>query len=1151
MCDGKSNRRPRHLLLILGLLWLISAARAREVASDKNENPIVIRGGLVFSEENPEGPIYVNQAHYLTTRTISLKHFSQAMQCTYDVLYTYDSHCKQTNKLFQTQSKDQKNKPQQPTPDVYQYDEETDKNDVRIFVKQKFKLTLTKLKYTVSQAPHVCQTLGAMLPEDPYPEVFQQIRDFASKHKVEKIYSGLTYDERGSLWRWKSNQKTYYPDTTQISYGGSYGNAEHFETMYGSNIQREAENFPVIYFQPNGKFHYRIASQSDLNTAERIMCMTLTDKIPPQPPKSVQTDYITMMTQLTQHACLRDANTLKDRTEGVHKEAESLLQMKFEIAPQAKILTNLLPKNLYDWSPTMSRNKREAHSLSHYHFDPRNLHHQLQENLRTMTHDPIRPSSMDMYINLMHLHTYWLKHRHEHKYYQFTEWLLRAANGALRDEVGPISAKHKEFTECDVETLTEDINDALQYISKYFSAIRRYLETSPTTEIDPWLKENYNTKELFNLAQITEQMLEYSHNASIWKTTEKCRKKRDTQKTADPGEKLLRIFKALGLRFSTDIHPPKPLESLTAEIIKTFTRQMRADSLTEQKDETTEEQPKIETTEEQPKNETENSEKERNKRGIQAAAAGIGPMLLAGAATNVIYSLSEGGAPLSWVGSSMGTIFGLATQSDLNTLAKTLQAENHRINNLEINQDEITKAIEQMNTTLLESKDLFLHSQGGTSLLTTQQDLKEMNRHLTVLVELTLLKFADIYQAAATGKVSPHVFNQKDLEQQAKEQLSKGISLTNRLDKVKMYLTTSKDEITVILSIPIEDPDQMYSFYKITPIPIHTTNQTAIPKADLKYVALAKRQPEYLVLDEDEFDRCVNDPDNCRVTSPIRSRNLDAHCVIQTYTTNSNKCPLVEWEDPHSTFIMYKGNTTIYSVGDETTLFVRCTDTHSQARIQDDTIKIKGTGTITLRAGCTASLPDGTKWHTPDIQTTHKINKDMELYGAHNTFPTDVTFTMKVAPKEQPPPPQIVLLKPTQEDLDTAHEFATAAFLDKNTLVPYLMRVLATLISLVAIVLLAFWAYRKCQQTLGPISWIPCIKAPNDNTSTYQDLQEKINTLQQQLKLQFTSFKNAISTRSLAADTLTEMTTNPQPKTHRHVHYASNLQNNDDLTDFV
>ena len=175
MCDGKSDKGPRHLLLIIGLIWLLSAVRAREVASDKGENPIVIRGGLVFSEENPEGPIYVNQAHYLTTRTISLKHFNQALQCTYDVLYTYDNHCKQTNKLFQTQAIAQANKPRQPTPDVYQYDEETETRHVRIFVKQHFKLFITKKKYTVSLAPHVCQQYGAILPEDHYPEVFQQI----------------------------------------------------------------------------------------------------------------------------------------------------------------------------------------------------------------------------------------------------------------------------------------------------------------------------------------------------------------------------------------------------------------------------------------------------------------------------------------------------------------------------------------------------------------------------------------------------------------------------------------------------------------------------------------------------------------------------------------------------------------------------------------------------------------------------------------------------------------------------------------------------------------------------------------------------------------------------------------------------------------
>ena len=144
MCDGKSDRGPRLLLFTLGILWLISATGSREVASEKDENPIVIRGGLVFSEENPEGPIYVNQAQYLTTRTISLKMFTKAMQCTYDVLYTYETHCRKTNQLFQTQEKDKPTQDKTTTePDVYQYDAETSSHDIRVFTKQNYKLFIT------------------------------------------------------------------------------------------------------------------------------------------------------------------------------------------------------------------------------------------------------------------------------------------------------------------------------------------------------------------------------------------------------------------------------------------------------------------------------------------------------------------------------------------------------------------------------------------------------------------------------------------------------------------------------------------------------------------------------------------------------------------------------------------------------------------------------------------------------------------------------------------------------------------------------------------------------------------------------------------------------------------------------------------------
>ena len=545
------------------------------------------------------------------------------------------------------------------------------------------------------------------------------------------------------------------------------------------------------------------------------------------------------------------------------------------------------------------------------------------------------------------------------------------------------------------------------------------------------------------------------------------------------------------------------------------------------------------------------NEHSREKRGVQVAGS-LGPLLIAGAAANAIYSIAEGGAPLSWAGATLGTVFGLATQNELQQLALNLQAGNRRLESLELNQDQIVKAIQALNNTVIEFTDLYLNSQGGTALLTTQQDLKEMSRHMTVVVELSLLKYADIHQAAANGKVSPHVFNQKDLDDLAKDQLTNNIKLTNQLDKVKMLLTTQNNEMVVILSIPIEDPEQLYTFYKITPIPIFTTNQTVIPRVDLKYVALAKRQPDYLVLDEDEFDRCVNEPTACTVTSPIRPRNLDAHCAIQSYTTSTNKCPLEEWNNPHSTFIMYKGNTTIYSVGNETTIFVRCNDPHSHERTQDDTVRIKGSGTITLRAGCTASLPDGTKWHTPAIQPTNKMGEDYALFAAHNTLPTDVAYTLKMDPKLSTPPPQIILVQPSQEDLDTAHEFATAAFLDKNTLVPYIMRVLVTIIAIFFMAVMAFFAYKKCRQICGPISWIPCIRPLNDDTDMYMDLHEKIQTLQQQLKLQFQSFKHAMSSRSLATEPAgaTEMTDKTKTKTNRRVHYTKTADT-DDATDFV
>ena len=1164
MCDGKSNRSLRLLFFSLVVLWSHNTVRGREVASDKKENPIVIRGGLVFSEESPKGPIYVNQPYFLTTRTLSTKQIGTAIQSTYDIMYTYNNHCDRNEKLFDTQNQ----KPQENTdlnnhPKVDQYDDDKPNYYQRVFPKQGFRFIITKTKHRIKDAPSTCIAHSALLPEARTNFHWTAMEGMAVKYKVTRIYSGMYFDEKGSIWRFKSDESRLPSEDHNLTYGGSYGNTMHVENLYGKHVKAEAENYPTIYFQPGRNFHYRIASDNDLNNVDHIMCMILTVPTTP-PPQSPNRDFITLMTQLTRHACHRDAKSLETRTRGTHKEVEDLLQIKFNITDKPSVLKNLLPKNLYDWSATMSRTKREAsHQLENRSTVITQSEETFEYRNQSIKNDQDHSPPVKMFNSIVDLYNFWYASRYEHMYFDFFEWLHRVAEAVFRD--GPNA-------QCDTEAVTEQTAETFKVISYYFTGIQRQLNATQTA-IDPWLRDNYNNDAINSLSKHAEGWLDFVTRNPTLKSTAKCRSKRDE---TDPNgsERLARnagLFDAI--KIFPDLHkivnPDSTTEtSLQASMASSMEQLLMAAVLAPMSPwnliltmeaagsvgrQIEENLPSLIQRRRRETEEYSNTDYlSREKRGAQAIAGSLGPLLIAGAATNAIISLSEGGAPLAWAGSAMSSIFGLATQSELQQLAKALQAEDRRLENLEINGDQIVKAISALNNATIENRDLFLQSQGGTAMLITQQDLKEMSRHMTVTVDITILKYVDIYQAAANGKVSPHVFTQSDLDKQVTEQLKKGIKLTSDLSKVKMMLTKLDNQIVIIFNIPIEDPDQMYTFYKVTPIPIFTTNHTVIPRADLKYVALAKRQPEYLVLDEDEFDRCVNEQNECRVTSPIRPRNLEAHCVIYTYTTNTNKCPLEKWNSPQSTFIMYRGNTTIYSVGNETTIFIRCSDPHSQVAIQDDTVKIKGTGSITLRAGCTASLPDGTKWHTPAIQTTNKLGADLELYAAHNTFPSDDKYVLNFDTQIKAPPPQIVMIQPLQEDLDTAHEFATAAFGNKNTLIPYILRVLVTLVAVAFLAIFVYVLYRKSRKALGHVAWLPCIKPLDNNSEQYNDLYDRLQTVQQQLKLQFNSFKNAMSSKSLASEAQSAMTEQEQQRSNRRVHYKSTPHTDeDDITDFV
>ena len=94
----------------------------------------------------------------------------------------------------------------------------------------------------------------------------------------------------------------------------------------------------------------------------------------------------------------------------------------------------------------------------------------------------------------------------------------------------------------------------------------------------------------------------------------------------------------------------------------------------------------------------------RHKRAIPAGL----PLIMASSAANVIYSLSEGGAPLSWTGAALGAVFGLATSSDVKKLEETLRLQGKTLSTITFNMEANTAIVNEMNGAITELQKLLL-----------------------------------------------------------------------------------------------------------------------------------------------------------------------------------------------------------------------------------------------------------------------------------------------------------------------------------------------------------------------------------------------------------------------------------------------------------
>ena len=99
--------------------------------------------------------------------------------------------------------------------------------------------------------------------------------------------------------------------------------------------------------------------------------------------------------------------------------------------------------------------------------------------------------------------------------------------------------------------------------------------------------------------------------------------------------------------------------------------------------------------------------------------------------------------------------------------------------------------------------------------------------------------------------------------------------------------------------------DRYFNFYSIKPIPEFSNNETFYPDIDATNIAISSDGNKYVVLDQNEFDRCMDIPSICNSHLPIQPLTNRATCVITTFTNNKPTCPSKSFNTPPFIFLYF------------------------------------------------------------------------------------------------------------------------------------------------------------------------------------------------------------------------------------------------------
>ena len=508
---------------------------------------------------------------------------------------------------------------------------------------------------------------------------------------------------------------------------------------------------------------------------------------------------------------------------------------------------------------------------------------------------------------------------------------------------------------------------------------------------------------------------------------------------------------------------------------------------------------------------------------IRTRRAPLGPLAALGiglgttAAVNAVSSSITGDAPFSWGGKTIGTLFGLKTsnQEDL----KQLQGVGQAMDDLKINQIEIASTVNVMSRKMETIVTAVDGTFKATATMVIEQDLKMYIRHLLLVQQNAIQKYAHIMLAASVKQTSPYALSQKELDVTADElKTKKGIILVRDLSSTRMTASIINNELYIQIEIPIIQEQNLFNFYQIKPIPIFTANLTLIPEIDATAIAISKTGSDYAVVTAEEFDNCINRPWKCHISTPIIPMSQNSHCVASTYVTQELKCPITETEEKIQPFFHIDGNVTIYSVPQETRLYVKCSESNLSNRYKDEAVTLRGIGEAVFKHSCTITLPNGAKFTTPAAKTTESTS-DLKIFELLKIYPVPTSIIIKAHESIIPKNETSTALSLLEVQVPTKAELTYEAFHPLRS-IPFLIRV-ACITAVVMVMIFAIQCFWPTLRAWLGRTWYCCCWGPTsaeqedqlreDNARRIQRLTDEVNNIKQNTRLGAEKWKQSTS----------------------------------------